>query len=200
MGGRSRGELTRILEAVAGGSDDAVDRLLPVVYRELRVLAEEYLRHERTGHTLGATALVHETYLKLVDQDNVKWQSRAHFLAIAAQAIRRILVDHARTKKREKRGRGWERVSLSVVLPEMAVGRNMNLLALNEAMERLSEQEPLESRVVELRFFGGMSVKEVAEVLDISERTVRRRWSFAKAWLYREVTKGDTRTQGESHQ
>jgi len=194
---RSSSELTRILETVAHGGEDAVDRLLPLVYRELRVLAERSLRHERQDHTLGATALVHEAYLKLVDQKNVKWQSRAHFLAIAAQAIRRILVDHARTKKREKRGGGRQRIPLSAVFPTMPVGRNLDLLALEEAMERLAREEPVESRVVEMRFFGGMTINEVAEVLGISDRTVRRRWSYAKAWLYREVTKGDTRTQGE---
>ncbi len=196
MSGHADGELTRVLQAATAGSEEAVDLLLPVVYRELRGLAQRYLRHERRDHTLGATALVHEAYLKLVDQSNVKWQSRAHFLAIAAQAIRRILVDHARQRGRSKRGGGRERIPLSVVMPEMPVGRDVDLLGLDEALERLAREEPIESRVVEMRFFAGMSMTEIAEVLSISDRSVRRRWSYARAWLYREVTKGDTRIQG----
>ena len=191
----SQHEITRVLEAIAAGSRDAVDRLLPVVYDELRMLADRYLRHDRPDHTLQATALAHEAYLRLVDQREVQWQSRAHFMGVAAQAIRRILADHARAHRRQKRGGGRDRVPLSWVKPP-APGRELDLLALDEALERLAEETPIESRIVEMRFFGGMAINEIAEVLGISDRTVRRRWNYAKAWLYREISKDDTRIAG----
>jgi len=165
--------------------------LLPAVYQELRVVAEQYLRSERPGLTLGATALVHEAYLKLIEQSGVRWQSRAHFLAVAAQAMRRILVDHARTHGREKRGGGWRRLSLSVVEPETPL-KDLDLLALEEALERLGREVPLEAKIVEMRFFGGMHTHEIAEVLKIAERTVRRRLAYAKAWLSRELSRTET--------
>jgi RNA polymerase sigma factor (TIGR02999 family) len=169
------------------------------VYEELRVVADQYLQSERPGLTLSATALVHEAYLKLIDQQGVRWQNRAHFLAVAAQAMRRILVDHARTKGREKRGRGWRRLSLSAVDPETPL-KDLDLLALEEALELLAVEEPLETKIVEMRFFGGMQTQEIAEVLKIAERTVRRRLAYAKAWLFRELSKGSmTLPSGDSN-
>jgi RNA polymerase sigma factor (TIGR02999 family) len=130
--------------------------------------------------------------MKLIEQDGVCWKNRAHFLAVAAQAMRRILVDHARTRRRDKRGGGWQRVPLSVVDPHTTL-RDLDLLALEEALERLAGEEPLEARIVEMRFFGGMQTHEIAEVLNIADRTVRRRLVYAKAWLFRELAKGDSR-------
>lgn len=191
LAGRPTSDLTRTLRAVADGREDAVQVLLPALYEELRALAGHYLRGEAPGLSLNSTALVHEAYLKLIEQRNVTWQNRAHFLAIAAQTIRRILVDHARSRHREKRGGGWHRISLSVIEPEVPV-KEFDLLALDEALERLAAEEPLESRIVEMRFFGGMQTQEIAEVLEIAERTVRRRLAYAKAWLFRELSKGDS--------
>jgi len=188
---RPTSDLTRILRTVTERGGDAVQLLLPVVYEELRELAGHYLQSERPGLTLSATALVHEAYLKLIEQQGVRWQNRAHFLAVAAQAMRRILVDHARTRGREKRGGGWGRFSLSIVDPETPL-KDLDLLALEEAMERLAGEEPLETRIVEMRFFGGMQTHEIAEVLNIADRTVRRRLAYAKAWLFRELSKDET--------
>lgn len=185
-------DLTLLLEtAVIDKSPEAVNRLVPAVYDELRALAEVYMRRERRGHTLSPTALVHEAYLKLIDQSRVQWQSRAHFLAIAAQSIRRILLDHARARGRGKRGGGMERVSLSAAEPGTPQ-QDLDLLALDEALERLAEHAPVDAQVVEMRFFGGLTIDEIAEVLEMNERTVRRRWNFAKAWLFEEIKKGDT--------
>jgi RNA polymerase sigma factor (TIGR02999 family) len=188
---RPTSDLTRILRTVTERGADAVQLLLPAVYEELRVVAEQYLRFERPGMTLSATALVHEVYLKLIEQQGVRWQNRAHFLAVAAQAMRRILVDRARSRGREKRGGGWQCIPLSAVDPQIPL-KDLDLLALEEALERLSSEEPLEAKIVEMRFFGGMQTHEIAEVLDIADRTVRRRLAYAKAWLFRELTKGDT--------
>lgn len=191
MSGRPTGDLTRTLKAVCDGRGDALELLLPAVYEELRVVAGQYLQSERPGMTLSATALVHEAYLKLIEQQGVRWQNRAHFLAVAAQAMRRILVDHARTKGRDKRGGGWRRLSLSVLDPQTPL-KDLDLLALEEALERLAREEPLETRIVEMRFFGGMQTHEIAEVLNIADRTVRRRLAYARAWLFRELSKDET--------
>lgn len=191
MSDRSEEDLTRYKSTQDGEHAKAHEDLMPLLYSELRSLAEQHLFHERRDHTLGATALVHEVYLKLLDQIDSRWESKSHFLAIASHTMRRILVDHARSKGRKKRGRGYERVTLSVVLSEMP-GKDLDLLALDEALQRLAEEEPIEAQVVEMRFFGGMTIAEVANVLGLSERTVRRRWNFAKAWLFDEITKGDT--------
>lgn len=187
----SQQEVTQVLKAMTAGNREAVDKLLPIVYDELRALADRYLRHDRPDHTLQATALAHEAYLRLIDQKEVQWQNRAHFVAVAAQAIRRILADYARMHRREKRGGDKKRMPLSMVVPS-APGRDLDWLALDEALGRLGEQAPIESQIVEMRFFGGMSIDEIAEVLDVSDRTVRRRWKYAKAWLFREISKGDT--------
>jgi RNA polymerase sigma-70 factor (ECF subfamily) len=180
-------DVTQMLLEWNGGGD-APARLMPLVYDELRRLARSYLRNERPDHTLQPTALVHEAYLRLVDQSRVEWQNRAHFYAVAAQMMRRILIDHARTHASEKRGGSGKRLSLDEAsfLPQE---RAADLLALDEALKQLAVTDERKSRVVELRFFGGLSVKETAEVLGVHTATVERDWVVAKAWLYREVGK-----------
>jgi RNA polymerase sigma factor (TIGR02999 family) len=184
-----RQQLTTILKRASAGDESAVNRLMPLVYDELRALAESYLRRERSDHTLQATALVHEAYVRLIDQRDVEWRNRAHFFAVAAQAIRRILVDHARTHKRAKRGGGYQRVQLDAdvaALPET----DIDLLALDEALGRLADLHARQAQIVELRFFGGLSLKEVAEYIGVSPRTVDGDWSMARAWLRRELGSG----------
>lgn len=183
-------EVTQILQEASAGDRSAVDRLLPVVYDELRRLAQSHLARERPDHTLQATALVHEAYLKLIDQTRVKWQNRAHFFAVAAQAIRRILIDHARAKGRRKRGGDADRVSLDEVLTLSVEQPSTDLLALDEALTRLGAHEPQKAKVVEMRFFGGLTSEETAEVLGIGTRTVERHWQYSRAWLYRELAGG----------
>lgn len=162
------------------------DALLEAVYDELRRLAGAYLARERSDHTLQPTALVHEAYAKLAAQET-PWNNRAHFLGIAAQAMRRILVDHARGKHRAKRGGGWQRVELDVALAEDPA-QSLDLVALDEALSELAELSPREAQVVELRYFGGLGVEEVGEVLGVSTRTVKRAWRFARAWLLARMT------------
>ena len=167
---------------------EALDKLMPAVYDELRRQAARYLRREQAGHTLQTTALIHEAYMRLVDQRNVQWQNRAQFFGIAAQMMRRILVDHARTKKRVKRGGSDIKVSLAdATMP--VEERDLDVIALDEALTRLAEIDEQQSRVVELRFFSGLTVEETAEVMGISPATVKRDWSMAKAWLHRELSK-----------
>lgn len=179
--------VTQLLVEGSKGNKEALDQLLPIVYDELRRQAARYLRQELPGHTLQTTALIHEAYIRLIDQRNVQWQNRAQFFGIAAQLMRRILVDHARTKKRVKRGGSNLRVSLNEALA-VTKGSEVDLIALDQALDKLAEIDPQQSRVVELRFFSGLSVAETAEVLDISPATVKRDWSVAKAWLYREIS------------
>lgn len=182
--------VTQLLIGWSNGDKEALDRLVPLVYNELRHQAERYLRRERMGHTLQTTALIHEAYLRLVDQKNVHWQNRAQFFGIAAQLMRRILVDHARTRKRAKRGGSDIRVSFSEAnLKEPA--QDLDIVALDEALARLARIDEQQSRIVELRFFSGLTVEETAAVLSISTATVKRDWSMAKAWLHREIT-GET--------
>jgi RNA polymerase sigma-70 factor (ECF subfamily) len=180
--------VTELLIGWSNGDKDALDALMPVVYNELHRQASRYLRRERVGHTLQTTALIHEAYLRLIDQRSVHWQNRAHFYGIAAQLMRRILVDHARTKKRAKRGGSNVRVSLSDATLK-SPGQNLDIVALDEALERLAAIDAQQSRIVELRFFSGLTVEETAEVLSISPATVKRDWSMAKAWLHREVSR-----------
>ena len=182
--------VTQLLIGWSQGDREALDKLVPLVYDELRRQAARYLRRERVGHTLQTTALIHEAYLRLIDQKNVHWQNRAHFFGIAAQLMRRILVDHARTKKRAKRGGSDVRVSFSEATLK-AKGQDLDIVALDEALARLAEIDEQQSRIVELRFFSGLTVEETAEVLSISPATVKRDWSMAKAWLHRELT-GET--------
>ena len=184
----SRSEVTRLLKDWSNGRQDVLDQLLPQIYAELRRLASSYLRRERPDHTLQATALVHEAFIKLVDQRAVRWQNRAHFFGIAAQAMRRILVDHARAHSAEKRGSGERAVSLDEAVA-LVGAPSVDLLALDEALTRLTTIDPQQSRVVELRFFGGLTIEETAEVMDVSPATVGREWTLAKAWLYAELTR-----------
>jgi len=181
-----RSEVTRLLQQWTEGRQDALDQLVPQVYAELRRLASSYLRRERPNHTLQATALVHEAFLKLIDQRAVRWQNRAHFFGIAAQAMRRILVDHARAHAAGKRGAGDRPVSLDETLV-VTGAPDFDLLALDEVLTRLATIDPQQSRVVELRFFGGLTLEETAEVMQISPATVGREWTLAKAWLYAEL-------------
>ena len=186
-GGPVVGEVSALLRAWSDGDQGALDRLTPIVYQELHRLALRYMRHERAGHSLQATALVNEAYMRLVDYNRMQWQNRAHFFAVSAQLMRRILVDHAR-RHNLKRGGGVQHVSLD----EAAVvggDRGTDLVALDDAMNALTRLDVRKAQVVEMRFFGGLSVEETAEVLKISSVTVMRDWSTAKAWLYRELAK-----------
>ena len=190
MGAPEREDVTRLLIDWSNGDPIALDQLMPMVYAELRSLASRYLRRERIDHTLQPTALVNEAYLRLVDQRSVHWQNRAHFFGVAAQMMRRILVDHAKGHHRAKRGGGARKVSL-----EEAIGvtdeRADGLVALDEALTLLAEFDERKSRVVEMRYFGGLSVEETAEVLQVSVNTVLRDWKLAKAWLYHQIKKTD---------
>jgi RNA polymerase sigma factor (TIGR02999 family) len=180
--------MTRLLVEASAGDRQALDRLIPVVYGELRRLAHGYLQNERAGHTLQTTALVHEAYLRLVDQKHLQWQNRTHFFAIAARIMREILTEHARSRGRAKRGGGAVKFSLDEA-PVLSDRRAAELVALDDALRSLETIAPRKSRVVELRFFGGLTNEEVAEVLEISPRTVRREWNLAQAWLYREMNR-----------
>jgi RNA polymerase sigma factor (TIGR02999 family) len=182
----SEPSVTQLLVAWGNGDRAAFDRLAPAVHQQLHRLASHYMARERPGQVLQTTALVNEAYLRLVDWKNVQWQSRAQFFGLAAQAMRHILVDAARTRKRAKRGGGGVHVSLSDVA-DATVGERADLVALDDALTTLEQLNPRHSRVVELRYFGGLSLKEVAHVLDVSVATVRRDWSLAQAWLYREL-------------
>jgi RNA polymerase sigma factor (TIGR02999 family) len=179
--------ITEILIDWGKGDQAALERLMPLVYNELRRLATNYLRRERASHTLQPTALVNEAYLKLVDQKNAKWQNRAQFFGISAQLMRRILVDHARQHQAAKRG-GENQQRLSITSAEaFAKQPAVDLLALNEALEELTTMDPQQGRIVELKFFGGLSIEETAEVLGISHATVERDWKMARAWLRRQL-------------
>jgi RNA polymerase sigma factor (TIGR02999 family) len=178
--------ITELLVAWSEGDRAALDELMPLVYDELRGLASAYLARERQGHTLQTTALVHEAYVKLVDQRRVEWQNRAHFFGVAAQMMRRILVSHARAHRAKKRGHGALPLSLDEA-PEVRAKPKVDLVALDEALDRLTEIDPRQGRVVELRFFGGLSIEEAGEVLSLSPATVGREWRMAKAWLYKEL-------------
>lgn len=185
-------DITLLLRGASDGDPVAVNGLLPLVYDELRALAQHYLERERSDHTLQATALVHEAYLKLVDQHNARWQDRRHFFAVAAQAIRRILVDHARTKGRHKRGGGLAQRPLHDAAAEIASESRIDLVALDEALIALAKLNERQARIVELRFFGGLSIDEIGEVLGVSARTVDGDWSMARAWLHRFLTRQES--------
>lgn len=180
-------QITALLRAWRGGDQEARDQLVPVVYPELRRLAQRYMRRERSGHTLQTTALVNEAYLRLVDISGVTWQDRAHFFAVSAQIMRRILVDAARARITAKRGSGAPRVNLDEV-PDVSSVRAGELTAIDEALTRLAQVDARKAQVIELRFFGGLSVEETAEVLKISPQSVMRDWKLAKAWLLRELS------------
>jgi RNA polymerase sigma-70 factor, ECF subfamily len=178
-----------MLKDWSGGKREALDELLPFVYNELHRQASRYLRRERGDHTLQTTALINEAYMKLIDQNEVEWQNRAHFFAIAAQTMRRILVDYARTRKREKRGGDDVKLQLDDAINVSTKEKSIDLVALDEALNRLAEFDERQARVVELRYFSGMTEEETAEVLDISPATVRRDWNMAKAWLFHQLKK-----------
>lgn len=183
----SSNEVTLLLRAWGEGDAQALDRLAPLVYQELHRIARGYMARERTGHTLQTTALVNEAYVRLVDARQVTWHDRAHFFAVCARAMRRILVDHARSRGYLKRGGGKVRVQFDEATG-MAWSADSDLLELDEALDRLSALDPRKGKVVEMRFFGGLSVAETAEALRISPETVMRDWKMARAWLYRELS------------
>ncbi len=187
------GQVTQILTRWRGGDKQALDELMPLVYREMRDLAARSLRRERPHHTLQCTALVHEAYMRLVHYDRIDWRSRAHFLGVAATLIRQILVDHARSRLSAKRGGGNLFLQLEESVAETP-SREVNLVALDDALMDLARLDPQQARVVELRFFGGLSIEETAEVLAISDSTVKREWAVAKSWLFRELGPGSLST------
>ncbi len=187
---QKRQNITDILRQWSDGKQEALDELMPLVYEELHRQAAQYLRRERANHTLQTTALIHEAYLKLIDQRNVDWESRTHFFAIAAQAMRRILVDYAKMRNREKRGGAAENLPLEKALQIQAKEENsVDLIALDEALTRLAEIDGQQAHVVELRYFADLSLEATAEALHISRATAARDWSVAKAWLLRELSK-----------
>jgi len=178
--------ITQLLLAWSDGDQAALDKLTPLIYAELHRLARGYMFGERPGHTLQTTALINEAYLRLIDWKNVRWQSRAHFFGVAAQVMRRILVDFARSRHYIKRDGGTQQVSLDEALA-IHEDRSAEIIALDDALNSLAEIDPRKSQVVELKFFGGLSAEEIAEALKVSQRTVEREWSLARAWLYREL-------------
>ena len=182
-------QITQLLNQWSNGDAEVLGDLMPLVYVELRRQASRYLRRERSNHTLQPTALINEAYLKLIDQREVKWQNRAHFFAIAAQAMRRILVDYARERKREKRGGAAENLPLDEALTIVSQEKSVDLVALDEALNNLAKFDERQAKVVELRYFSGLSIDETAEVLNVSNVTIRRDWNMAKAWLHQEITK-----------
>lgn len=182
-------EITQLLLAWGQGDQAALERLLPLVYEEMRQIAHHHMRRQRPDHTLQTTALVNEAYLRLVDAQRVQWQNRVHFFALAAQAMRHILVDLARARGNQKRGGGATQVALEEALI-VSAERGADVLALDEALQTLAKLNARQSQIVELRYFGGLSEEETAAVLQLSPRTVRRDWSLARAWLYRELNRG----------
>jgi RNA polymerase sigma factor (TIGR02999 family) len=199
VGDQSNQSVTQLLREVAAGDPSSMDALLQAVYDDLHGVAARAMQRERADHTLQATALVHEAYLKLIDQHAVAWNDRAHFFAVAARVIRRILVDHARGHGREKRGGGWQRLTLHEASELMSDGAGeVDLLAVDQALEQLARISELQARVVEMRFFGGLTIPEIAEVLSMGKRSVDREWACAKAWLYRELSTGDAPADGDA--
>ena len=191
----STSDITGLLINWCDGDNVALEQLAPVVEKELRRLAHHYMQGESPGHLLQTTALINEAYLRLIDWKDVRWQNRAHFFGVAAQLMRRILVDFARARHQAKRGGAARQVSLDEAAA-VAVGPGAELIALDEALRQLSAIDPRRGRMVELRFFGGLSEEETAEVLRISPRTVRREWSLARAWLHRELRRGEQQDDG----
>ena len=181
-------EITQLLIAWNRGDLSARDELAPLIYNELRRIAGGYLRRERPDHTLQPTALVNEAYLRLIDQSRVNWQNRAHFFGAAARLMRQILINHAEARRAAKRGGETERVSLSAV-GHFTVGQDVDLIALNEALQNLERIDPQQGQVVELRYFSGLTIEEIAEVMGVSPSTVKREWSTARAWLRRELSR-----------
>lgn len=198
MNNQPAGEVTQLLLRWRAGDAAALEALLPLVYEELRTLARRHLRHERGSHTLQRTALVHEAFLRIVDQKQVDWESRTQFYGIASQMMRRVLVDHARKRSAAKRGDGAPHVDLDAILqddgeglPPPAQEKEIDFAAIDDALKRLEALDPLQGRLVELRFFGGLSIKETADVIGVSAATVKREWAIARAWLQREIMAGE---------
>jgi RNA polymerase sigma factor (TIGR02999 family) len=189
------GSVTMLLQKAADGDRHAADLLFPALYEELRSLADRHLRRERRDHTLQTTALVNEAYLKMIGDERTRWQNRTHFFALASQAMRRILVNHATRRGRQKRGGGQGRIQLEEGAA-MDLERDLDLVALDEALKELAKLDERKSRIVELRFFGGMNIEETAEALHCAPATVKRDWTFAKTWLLREVSKGSEDDSG----
>ena len=184
----AKNEITRILKDINNGDSNAANELFPILYDELKDMAGKYMYFEKSNHTLQATSLVHEAYLKLLDQDNVDWKGRTHFLAVSAQAMRRLLVDHARTKGRKKRGGdqkkvGVEVIEWSVLNPEI----EEHVLAVDEVLKKLTDLNPQHAQIVEMRFFSGMTVQEVADAMGVSKRKIEGEWTMIKAWLRKEL-------------
>jgi len=188
-------DITRILVAIEEGDSRAVDKLLPAVYQELRQLAAQKLAREKPGHTLQPTALVHEAYLRLLGTEDQNWKSRTHFFAAAAEAMRRILIENARRKRRLKRGGDQQKVGLDEALASID-SPSEDIIALDEALARLAEEESVIADLVKLRFFGGLTLEQAGEVLGISRRTATRHWTFARAWLYKQLARGDSHDPG----
>ncbi len=182
-------DVTQLLVNWSKGDQSALDELMPLVYGELRRLAGAYLRRERSNHTLQSTALVNEAFMRLVNQHDVQWRNRAHFYAIAAQMIRRILVDYARSQHAEKRGSGAIKLELDEAMAVAQTGTDIDLLGLNDALDALAELDERQSRIVELRFFAGLSIEETAEVMHLSPASIKREWQTARAWLFRRMTR-----------
>jgi RNA polymerase sigma factor (TIGR02999 family) len=189
--------ITQLLADWSNGDQAALEKLMPIVYGELRRLAKSYLRHERPDHTLQPTALVHEAYLRLIDQSAVTWQNRAHFFGIAAEMIRRVLVNHAVARQAEKRGGPVPKLSLDKAV-DFFQRQDLNLVALDHALTGLAAVDPQQSRIVELRFFGGLTIEETAEILRLSPATIKREWSVAKLWLLREIDPSEKSAKGGS--
>lgn len=190
MSPASHPEITQLLDEARRGDQTAVDALFEAVYVELRRMAKDYLRDERSDHTLQATALVHEAYLRLIGGQEIIWQNRAQFFSIASQVMRHILVDHARRHSADKRGHGAGKLSLDDAV-DLAAARDVDLVALDEALAALAMLDGEQSKIVELRFFGGLTIKEIAEVLEISEMTVSRKWKTARLWLHQQVSRNE---------
>lgn len=186
---QSQGDITGLLLDWGSGDKAALEKLIPLVYKELRRMAHQYMRRERAGNTLQTSALINEAYIRLVDYNKTRWQDRAHFFAVAAQAMRRILVERARSRSRQKRGGPGQRVSLDEA-PDVAAERAADIIALDDALTDLYAIAPRKGQIVELRYFGGLSIDETAEVLGVSSPTVQREWRAAKAWLYRAISEG----------
>lgn len=180
-------EITRLLQSWSDGDEQALEKVTPVLYKELHRMAHRYMRQERAGHTLQTTALINEAYLRLIGWKNVHWRNRAHFFGVSAQLMRKILVDFARSRNYAKRGAGAQVVTFEDG-PDLSRDRARDILALDEALQRLSTIDPRKSRIVELRFFGGLNLEETAEVVKVSSRTIRREWELAKVWLARAMS------------
>jgi RNA polymerase sigma factor (TIGR02999 family) len=197
MNNQPAGEVTQLLLRWRAGDEAALTALLPLVYEELRSLARRHLRHERGSHTLQRTALVHEAFLRIVDQKQVDWESRTQFYGIASQMMRRVLVDYARRRSAVKRGDGAQHVDLDAILQDESEDlpplheAEIDFAAIDAALKRLEALDPQQGRLVELRFFGGLSIKETADVIGVSPATVKREWAIARAWLQREITAGE---------